>query len=295
MVKGLNVQSCVSCGAYTLDQLTLERLLGGPTSHWGTTPEPSPYVQTPNPRGYHGAPTIPAPPPPPPALPGELPPELPSQQVPTYKPTPLPPLRQGLASPPSNPPPAVQPPSPAPAPTNDTGRTLMVVGLALIAVLLLIFMGGAGVVIYQGVNTQPPSLPPDTVPNTDLNEVLAEDDEKTPEAAPDPAPQVTAEPPQEPEPEPDPAPKVDPVRRLVNQGWGLVESNPDSAAAAFRKGIDIRPGDAGANYGYGYVLANKQGNTAGAKPYLCKALSGSDIEVRREVNSLLKQHQLTCP
>lgn len=305
VVKGLNVQSCVSCGAYTLDQLTLERLLGGPTTHWGATPDPGHYRgESPAPPVYLGAPTIPAPPPPPPALPGELPPSLPSQAVPTWRPA-----TPGAFS---NPPMAAQPHQPHPPVPYATSRppeadpatrfaaenaarqsratmllalgVLGLVAIAMVVVALFLVQGLTG----RG-RTEVAQV---TVPPTDLDEVLTQPE---PAATAAPAPSVSVEPAHPtPAPPPPPAPPSDSLRTHLERGWNVVDTDPSTAAGHFQRALDLKPSHPEANYGYGYALL-EQGNASGAKPFLCAALSGSDVEMQRDVTSLLANNQLSCP
>jgi Flp pilus assembly protein TadD len=72
-----------------------------------------------------------------------------------------------------------------------------------------------------------------------------------------------------------------------------VESNPVAAAELFAEALEVRPGDHEANYGYGYAMV-RAGNVAAARSYLCRAQGASDIEIRREVASLLERNALTC-
>lgn len=105
--------------------------------------------------------------------------------------------------------------------------------------------------------------------------------------APRPAPAVA------PAPRPAPAPRGPSRRSLIDRGWSLVESDPVAAAAAFDDALALRPGDAEANYGYGYALI-RQGNPPASRLYLCRALVGADVETQREVNALLTNNGLNC-
>jgi Flp pilus assembly protein TadD len=81
---------------------------------------------------------------------------------------------------------------------------------------------------------------------------------------------------------------------MVDKGWGAVEKGDLSGgAAAFQKALGLKPGDAAASFGLGYVLL-KQGNAAAAAPHLCRASQsgGSDA---REASGLLAANDLTCP
>jgi hypothetical protein len=110
-------------------------------------------------------------------------------------------------------------------------------------------------------------------------------------AAPKPAP---APAPAAPKPASAPAaPKPANVSALVDKGWNSVESNPAAAKSAFRQALDASPGNAGASYGLGYTLL-KTGDAAGAQPYLCAASKSRDVEMQREIQSLLQQNGLSC-
>ncbi len=295
------MQSCVSCGAYTLDQLTLERLLGGPSSHWGATPDPGAYLGTP-PGGspvYAGAPTIPAPPPPPPALPGELPPPMVGQAVPTYRPTPLPPLRQTIGEPQLGPDPTLASPYPeadAQAALDLAARqsqTRMILAIGVFAVLGVVMVLGA-ILAFQGLNTYwLTNDRTETVPSADLNDVLSDEPRSTSATGG----QVTAEPPEpEPKPKPEPkrpAPKVDPTAAALAAGWNNVDNNPSAALQSFQRVLDRNASHPEANYGYGYAKI-KLGDAAGAKPYLCTALAGAGVETQRDVTSILASNGLSC-
>jgi len=287
VVRGLNVQACVACGTVTLDQLMLERLLGGPVTGWDTTPE-----QTEEYRDVNAEPAAP------PVLLGELPPAADSHpSVPPIataetREIPKPPSLQVT---PSNPPradlvePRVVEAVDVPLPSRARYPAVLAIGSLLMAALL-VAVGSAWVLFQLSKTASAPRAM--TVPETDLTEVLEVEDEST---------KVTVEP-EEPEQKPQPAPKPAPSKRsvakpdlqgLLAKGWNLVSSRPSDAQRVFEQALSLQPRNAEANYGMGYSLL-QQGDTARAQPYLCAALAGPDIEIRRDVSSQLSQNQLTC-
>lgn len=123
----------------------------------------------------------------------------------------------------------------------------------------------------------------------------APEDLDIPEEPEDPGEAATeeaaAEPVEEPPPrQPAPRPRL---QTLLDRGWSQVVDAPEAAAESFRRALDLEPGDAEANYGYGYALL-RQGDPSRAKPFLCQAQQGGDIEVTRDVQALLAQNGLTC-
>ena len=317
MVKGMSVDVCVACGAATLDWTTLERLIGVQPGQLPGGPLPQPLA---------GAPIPNAPPPPAmsaPAMLDDLPPPQSSQ----------PPQAAPTGSLHSQPPPSVPPASTRNEPgltgihfsgpdnaepglgssfdVDDDAferqllaaaqarrrRTLLLGGLITAAgvVLLLAISLGYGAFEYvQARNAAIVLNAPAPVPGTDLEDVVPR---------PDPVPEngtVSVEPENNPEPEPEtkptppPKPKAPSLRNQLDAGWAKVGSNPKAAASSFQTAIGMNPKHPEANYGYGYALL-AQGDILGAKPYLCVAKAGNDIETKRDVTSMLKKHDLTCP
>ena len=82
-------------------------------------------------------------------------------------------------------------------------------------------------------------------------------------------------------------------KRLISQGWNLVESSPSKAAKSFRLALDRNAGDYEANYGYGYAML-KQGDPIEARHYLCIASGSSNRETQREVLAVLKRNEMVC-
>ncbi|MCA9573067.1 MAG: tetratricopeptide repeat protein, partial [Myxococcales bacterium] len=95
-----------------------------------------------------------------------------------------------------------------------------------------------------------------------------------------------------PDPEPAPAPAVS-VRGLVAEGWRHVDTDPARARGLFERALGAQPGNADANYGYGYALLT-EGRPIDAQPYLCRALANGDTETQREIRALVAKHHLTC-
>jgi len=83
------------------------------------------------------------------------------------------------------------------------------------------------------------------------------------------------------------------VSGLVNAGWKKVGTDDAAAVALFEKALAKDSSHADANYGLGYALLS-MGNTSGAQKHLCKALSGGDVGINREVNGLLQKNSLSC-
>ncbi len=79
----------------------------------------------------------------------------------------------------------------------------------------------------------------------------------------------------------------------LKRGWDTVERNPSGAAQVFLEVLGRHPGNAEANYGYGYSLL-KLGEDKRATKYLCAARSG-DPGTQREVTGLLASNGLSCP
>ena len=171
--------------------------------------------------------------------------------------------------------------------------------------------------VYQTVTMDGRAAP--TVPSIDLGEVLATPEPEPkptgggeagdgvaagqiePEPADPPTPEIV--PPPVPEPreqarpqpaKPAPAPAPTGMKGQLTQGWNLVGADPRRAASVFRQVLAQSPRHAEANYGLGYALL-QQNDNAGAGPHLCAAMGGSDIEIRRDVTSLLSQYNLSCP
>lgn len=98
-----------------------------------------------------------------------------------------------------------------------------------------------------------------------------------------------AEPPRAPEPE---VPKEN-LASDLKRGWDTVERSPSGAAQVFLEVLGRHPGNAEANYGYGYSLL-KLGEDKRATKYLCAARTG-DPGTQREVSGLLASNGLSCP
>jgi outer membrane biosynthesis protein TonB len=159
-------------------------------------------------------------------------------------------------------------------------------------------------VVLPPTITVPTTPPPVTTPPVDATQPPT--DATPPVADSHPPPVVPDEPPTRtnptnpPTPPPatpkPPAPKVESASALIDKGWAAVDRGSlGSAASAFEKALAQAPGNADAQYGYGYVLL-KQGDTDGAKTHLCKALSsaGASSDVARDVNGLLAGNGLSC-
>lgn len=326
-VQGIEVAVCIACGAATLEFTALERLLGREAA-----PAPSALGAAPNPgASLSDAPPIPYVPPPssdpptsgPPALLDDLPPR---DTAPTLELPDTPPPSSASTS--SLPPESVRPPRPVdnepritgvvfpedaghePALTSSIGQTdtddferqlkalaqarrrrNIVYGVAALLAASIVFVSVTGSIAFFQLMKSPAtaSVAPSAEPTLD-------------DVKPKPAPEigvVSVEPEADPEPEPEPEPAPPPPKKitlggLLAKGWNQVESNPSAAAQTFRKAIDMNVKHPEANYGYGYALL-EQNDISGAKPYLCTAKAGNDIETTRDVTSLLKQHSLNCP
>ena len=80
---------------------------------------------------------------------------------------------------------------------------------------------------------------------------------------------------------------------LVKRGWDNLDSNAGAAKTSFRQALDKQPAHAEANYGYGYLLL-QEGNASGARSYLCKAMTSSDVDTRNEVTGVMGAANLSC-
>ena len=296
-VEDVRVRVCVACDAATLDWGSLQKLVTRPPSQQTT-------IEQPIEDGSSGPPLS--------APPALLDDETPVPSLPPSKP---PPISAKPSVPPSAPKPVNEPgltgiefktqdvhepglmSSVGMANDDDFEKQLravtrarrkrnIVYGIVTLGALVIVFTAlllSAGIVGYTQsqktvtVATAPEADLVDAAPDPDVGVVSVE-----PEADP------------EPEPEPKPKPRVDSLQTLLSKGWSLVESNPAAAAGTFRKAIDMNGQHPEANYGYGYALL-AQDNVSGAKPFLCTAKAGNDIETKRDVSAMLTQHNLTCP
>lgn len=117
-----------------------------------------------------------------------------------------------------------------------------------------------------------------------------------PAAAPE---QPTTAPPEAPTPATKPerkrtgTSKTRSVTSHIRAGWDSVESAPDEAALRFQQALATAPNNTDAVYGYGYAQL-RLGNPESAKPYLCRARSSSSTETRREIDGLMRTHNLSC-
>jgi hypothetical protein len=300
-VNGVMVQVCVACDAATLDWASLQGLI--------TQPGPQQTAHEPVSESAHERPPLSAPP----ALIDD---ETPVPSLPPAKP---PPLVAKPSVPPASKSPVNEPgltgiefkatAAQEPGLTSSVGmaddddfeeqlravtrarrkRNLVysVVMLGAVVILSIAVVSSVGIFQYlQSTKTVtvapvPQTALVDATPEPEVGVVSVE-----PEAEPEPEP--------EPEPKPKPKPRIDSLQSLLSRGWSQVESNPAAAAGTFRKAIDMNGRHPEANYGYGYALL-AQGNISGAKPFLCTAKAGNDIETQRDVNAMLMQHNLTCP
>lgn len=206
----------------------------------------------------------------------------------------------------------------------------LTIGAAVLLGMLVIGVGLiAAVSFFPGARTQlgmapvaasdvdeAPSLNTELAPSDaggeDAGAPAPAPDVVMPEATADPEPAEIVDPPAEvaeadPQPavaEPDPpkakvAPPRPPAPRptvydtQVKAGWSGVESNPDSAADAFRAALDQRPGDTEASYGLGYAML-KLGQKNGARAYLCAASGTADPATRQEIAGILASAGLAC-
>jgi len=77
------------------------------------------------------------------------------------------------------------------------------------------------------------------------------------------------------------------------EGWTLVDRDPRAGEQAFRRAVERVPAHPDANYGLGYALIRLD-KVQAARPYLCAAGLSGDVDLRREVASLLQTHGLVC-
>ncbi len=146
------------------------------------------------------------------------------------------------------------------------------------------------------VQPEPPPEPAPEPPPEPVPEPVAQ---PTPEPAPPPTPEPRPTPAAEPvvavapPPKPAPAPAQPTPAQLVAQGWGQVDANPSAAGRTFKKVLEQEPDNDEAHYGYGYVLLLTS-NPDAAK-HLCQARDAASVETRREVQSLITTHSLSCP
>lgn len=167
---------------------------------------------------------------------------------------------------------------------NADRRTLALVGIVGAAALTVLLAIPLSYAVYRGVRIiQAPPIHIADPSGSGLVVVESSESDPPPEALPaDPPP-------------PSPAPEAAPpsAESWVRRGWSTVEANPARAAGLFQKALDLSPADAEASYGYGYAQL-KMGNPSAARSYLCVASKGTDVEVTRDVRSLLAQNGLTC-
>ncbi len=159
----------------------------------------------------------------------------------------------------------------------------MMLGLAA-SIALLVLAIPASLVVYRVARDRAASQRPPVPPAVALAETLG-----------GPAPPVVLP---APEPVPEPEPEPEPVSRptggsLVAEGWKLVEVDASRAVEVFDRALRVRPGDPEAQYGLGYSLL-QVGDRDGGSRWLCAARGSGGVELRREVQSLLDHHHLTC-
>lgn len=74
----------------------------------------------------------------------------------------------------------------------------------------------------------------------------------------------------------------------------MADSDPRRAERLFQQALAADPAHDDANYGYGYLLLQRN-ETAKAAPYLCRARSSPQADVRQDVNGLIANYRITCP
>ena len=179
-------------------------------------------------------------------------------------------------------------------PSTKRNMPLVTVGLAAVFLLLALPLALA---VYSTVRAVRPGAPPRVV---EVPVVVTLPPTPTvapvPVAAPPPPPEPVHAPVEAATPpvEPAPAPAPRSARASIDLGWKRLDSNPSSAADAFRQALEQAPGNAEARYGLGYALLQSGDRAAGAK-HLCASLVGAPADMRREVESLLTHNDLKCP
>lgn len=193
--------------------------------------------------------------------------------------------------------PAGAPPRRAPGPRTRS-MPLATLGLALVFLLLAVPVAVAIFGVVHGPSGPRVSeLPPVVVTLPPPAPIVAPPPNPPPPAEPPPAPEGSAAPAPAPEapPEGGPAPaSARTAKAAIEQGWKRLDRDAHSAEASFREALDREPGNPEAQYGLGYSLL-QQGDRSGATRWLCASRSTAGRDMRREVESLLEHHGLTCP
>jgi len=278
VVGGVNSLVCVACGAATVDQRALEKLVG--TTAATPTPPPPLTRTTPTP-----APT------------SSLPP---FDDEPVFDPDGIAALsdiefEQQLHT----------------LRAQRRRQVLLMVGLGAMGLLFLLAvpvallgLGALGwtvqgtelpepIALPEGPSDAPVPAPPTPDPAEPPAATDAEPEGNEPPAPPEPEPEPP-EPESAPAPvEPAPAPQASPVRSYIKQGWSVASRDPARGAEAFRKALELRPGHDEATYGLGYCLLKLDQKPAAAV-HLCDARNTPDAEIRRDVAALLANNGLTC-
>jgi hypothetical protein len=112
----------------------------------------------------------------------------------------------------------------------------------------------------------------------------------TPKPTPKPAPPSTA-----PKPAPSPAPATGgSAGALAKRGWEVADTNPSEAEKLFIQALGVEPTHDDANYGYGYLLLQRN-KVVESAPYLCRARRSKAADIRQDVNGLIASHGVACP
>jgi hypothetical protein len=114
---------------------------------------------------------------------------------------------------------------------------------------------------------------------------------------PKPSPKPTPKP--APAPVAKPAPVTAPpsggsASALASKGWDLADSNSAEAERLFQRALALDPANDDANYGYGYLLLQRN-ETGRATPYLCRARTSRKADIRQDVNGLIASYGIHCP
>ena len=85
------------------------------------------------------------------------------------------------------------------------------------------------------------------------------------------------------------------VRRGTRETWvGLADGSPAEAEKLFVRALALEPGNDDANYGYGYVLLQRN-KAIEAAPYLCRARRSKQADIRQDVNGLITSYGVSLP
>ena len=97
-----------------------------------------------------------------------------------------------------------------------------------------------------------------------------------------------------PRPAPPPSPPSESAAALASRAWDLADRSPSEAERLFQRALSVDPHHDDANYGYGYLLLQRN-ETTKAAVYLCRARSSRKADVKQDVNGLIANYGLTCP